>query len=98
MCTAITYNTKNSYFGRNLDLEYSYDERITVTPRNYRFDLRHHKSINEHFAIIGMAFVVNDYPLYYDAMNEHGLAAAGLIFPGNAKYNPVNDNCKYNIT
>lgn len=62
MCTAITYNTKNSYFGRNLDLEYSYDEMITITPRNYRFDLRHHKSINEHFAIIGMAFVVDDYP------------------------------------
>ena len=98
MCTAITYNTKNSYFGRNLDLEYSYDERITVTPRNYRFDLRHHESINEHFAIIGMAFVVDDYPLYYDAMNEHGLAAAGLNFPGNAKYNPLNDKCRYNIT
>ena len=97
MCTAITYKTKNSYFGRNLDLEYSYDERITVTPKNYRFHFRHHDSINEHFAIIGMAFVVDDYPLYYDAMNECGLAAAGLNFPGNARYNPVTGKCRYNI-
>ena len=97
MCTAITYNTKNSYFGRNLDLEFSYDERITVTPRDYRFEFRHHGTVNEHFAIIGMAFVVDDYPLYYDAMNECGLAAAGLNFPGNARYNPFTDKCSYNI-
>lgn len=97
MCTAITYNTKDSYFGRNLDLEFSYDERITVTPKRFRFDLRHLDSIHDHFAIIGMAFVVDDYPLYYDAMNDHGLAIAGLNFPVNAKYNPVNEKCKYNI-
>lgn len=33
-----------------------------------------------------MAYVVNDYPLYYDAMNEKGLAMAGLNFPENAFY------------
>ena len=32
MCTAITYKTKDHYFGRNLDLEYSYKETITSTP------------------------------------------------------------------
>ncbi len=86
MCTAITYKRENSYFGRNLDLEYSYNETVTVTPRNFRFDFRRNKSISSHYAIIGMATVENNYPLYYDAVNEHGLAMAGLNFPGNAYF------------
>ena len=39
MCTAVTYKTKDHYFGRNLDLEYSYNETITIVPRNYEFKL-----------------------------------------------------------
>ena len=30
MCTAITYKTKHHYFGRNLDLEVSYGEKVTI--------------------------------------------------------------------
>lgn len=41
MCTAVTYKTKDFYFGRTLDYEFSYGEEITVTPRNYIFDFRH---------------------------------------------------------
>lgn len=33
MCTAVTYKTKDFYFGRTLDYEYSYKEEITITPR-----------------------------------------------------------------
>ena len=40
MCPAVTYKTKDHYFGRNLDLEYSYMETVTVTPRNYPFAFR----------------------------------------------------------
>ena len=40
MCTAITYKTKDHYFGRNLDLERSYNESVTITPRNYEFVFR----------------------------------------------------------
>ena len=86
MCTAITYNTKDHYFGRNLDLEYSYNETVTVTPRNFPFKFRTKNTISNHYAMIGMAYVFNDYPLYYDAINEHGLAMAGLNFPDNAFY------------
>ncbi len=86
MCTAITYNTKDHYFGRNFDLEYSYQETVTITPRNYIFKFKQEKEITNHYAIIGMAYVANDYPLYYDAINEKGLAMAGLNFPENAVY------------
>ena len=92
MCTAITYNTENHYFGRNLDLEYSYKETVTITPRNYKFKFRKVKEIDKHYAIIGMAYVANDYPLYYDAINEKGLGMAGLNFPQNADYKEEKEN------
>ena len=86
MCTAISYKTKDAYFGRNLDLEYSYMETVTITPRNYEFNFRKLKSIKNHYAMIGMAYVSDNYPLYYDAINEYGLGMAGLNFPNNAYY------------
>lgn len=86
MCTAITYSTKDHYFGRNLDSEFFYREEVTITPRNYPFAFRKTSRIEQHYALIGMAFVVDDYPLYYDATNEKGLSMAGLNFPGNADY------------
>lgn len=87
MCTAATYKTKNFYFGRTLDYEFSYGDEITITPRNYEFNFRIGKKIENHYAMIGMAHVVGDYPLYYDAINEKGLGIAGLNFVGNAYYN-----------
>ncbi len=86
MCTAATYKTKDCYFGRNLDYEFSYNETVTITPRNYPFSFRALGRIDSHYAMIGMAFVQDGYPLYYDATNEVGLSIAGLNFPGNARY------------
>ena len=86
MCTAINYKTKNHYFGRNLDLEYTYQETVAVTPRNYPFRFRTAGEMDTHFAMIGMAYVVNGYPLYYEATNEKGVSVAGLMFAGNAHY------------
>lgn len=86
MCTAATYKTKDFYFGRTLDYEFSYGDEITVTPRNYAFDFRHTSTCTSHYAIIGMAHIVGNYPLYYDAINEKGLGMAGLNFVGNAVY------------
>lgn len=86
MCTAATYKTNDFYFGRTLDYEFSYGDEIKVTPRNYPFYFREKGELNFHYAIIGMAYVVEDYPLYYDAINEKGLGMAGLNFVGNAEY------------
>ena len=81
MCTAITYKTQDTYFGRNLDLELSYGEEVVITPRNFPLTFRHLAPLTTHFAIIGMATVApsdgQPYPLYY--------------FPGNAVYHPVTD-------
>ena len=91
MCTAATYQTKGFYMGRTLDYEFSYGDEITVTPRNYEFQFRHMGSVSSHYAMIGMAHVAGDYPLYYDALNEKGLGMAGLNFVGNAVFQEVDD-------
>ena len=96
MCTAATYQTKDFYFGRNLDYEFSYGEQLVVTPRNYPFRFRQAGELNRHYAILGMAHVAEGYPLYYDAINEAGLCVAGLNFVGNAVYHPTADG-KENI-
>lgn len=96
MCTAISFKADNHYFGRNLDLEFCYNERVTITPRNYTFKFRKTDAINSHYAIIGVATVEENYPLYYDATNEKGLSIAGLNFPENAFYSETDDT-KINI-
>lgn len=88
MCTAIAYTTKDFYFGRNLDLEYSYHEEVTVVPRNFPFLFRRAGECKSHYALIGMAYVQENYPLFYDAVNEKGLGMAGLNFPQSAVYFP----------
>lgn len=97
MCTAVSYKTKDHYFGRNLDLYYSYNESVAVTPRNYPFEFRKLPRMDTHYAMIGMATVSQNYPLYYEATNEAGLSMAGLNFPGNADYKSY-DADKDNVT
>ena len=97
MCTAATYLTDHFFFGRNLDYERGFGERVTVTPRSFPLPMRHLNEVTQHYAMIGMAHMQDGYPLYYDAVNEKGLCIAGLNFVGNAKYHtPVNG--KDNIT
>ena len=91
MCTAVTYKTKDFYFGRTLDYEFSYGDQITITPRNYPFKFKFMGEVKEHYAIIGMAHIAKDYPLYYDAVNEKGVCIAGLNFVGNAQYSEYDD-------
>ena len=91
MCTAATYQTKDFYFGRTLDYEFSYGEEIVVMPRNFPISFRHMGEMNHHYALIGMAHLAGQFPLFYDAINEKGLGMAGLNFVGNAKYQPFTE-------
>lgn len=97
MCTAVSYKTKDSYFGRNLDLERSYGEGVVITPRKFPLIFRCVPAIEAHYALIGMAAVVDDYPLYFEATNEKGLSMAGLNFPDNADYKETDIN-KNNVS
>ncbi len=89
MCTTISFAAKDHYFGRNLDLDFHYDEKVTIMPRKFPISFRCGRALKTHFALIGIATVVNNDPLYYDAVNEYGLAMAGLNFPHFAAYYPA---------
>lgn len=89
MCTGVRFSDGegNMYFGRNLDWSFSYGETILATPRNYRYEYvfgAHGKTAPN--AVIGVGVVMADRPMYFDCANEHGLAVAGLNFPGYASF------------
>ncbi len=97
MCTAINFKAKDHYFGRNLDLDYSNKEEVCVLARNYSLEFKKINKLETHYALIGMATITDNTPLFYDACNEYGVAMAGLNFPNNACfYEYVNG--KDNIT
>ena len=89
MCTAVSYHTKDHYFGRNLDFECSYGESVTITPRRFLFSLPEGAEFRTKYAMIGMAHVAEGTPLYYDVVNEKGLAMAGLLFGGEGQHSLV---------
>lgn len=86
MCTAVSYKGQSHWFGRNLDLEGSFGEQVVITPRNFPLRFRALPPMERHHAMIGMAHISENVPLYYEATNEHGLSMAGLNFPGYARY------------
>lgn len=69
-----------------MDLDYSFNEKAIIIPRNYKINFKKTKSITSHFAIIGIGTIVDDYPLLAEASNEKGLAIAALNFKNNATY------------
>ena len=70
MCTAATYQTKDFYFGRTLDYEFSYGEEVVITPRNFPLAFSCQGTMESHHAMIGIAHVAEGCPLYYEAVNE----------------------------
>ena len=39
MCTALTLKTKEGHhlFGRNMDIEYKFGQRVILVPRNFKY-------------------------------------------------------------
>lgn len=95
MCTSLTLPTPDgtTLFGRTLDLDTHFNEAPTLTPRRYPFRFADCYPHTHHYALLGMATVMDGptasgYPLYAEAMNEKGLCMAGLRFKENAVYAP----------
>ena len=92
MCTAVTYTSKDHYFGRTFDWDVSYGEKLVFTPRNFKLEFRKAGTMENHLAMLGIAVEAGGYPLYYDAINEAGLGMAGLNFPDNTDYKECADD------
>lgn len=97
MCTSFLLKGFNAVFARNMDIDFSLNEKLIIIPKNYPIILKKEEDVlTNHFAIMGIGTVINDYPLIADAMNEKGLAAAALNFMDNAKYYKY-DTTKFNL-
>ena len=45
MCTGLRYINDGFYFGRNLDLDYTFGQSIVITPKNYEIKFKHEKAL-----------------------------------------------------
>lgn len=89
MCTGIRFTDDKGqmYFGRNLDWNTAFGERVLATPATFALGYSFTEAPANPHAIIGMGIVGEDgAPLYFDCGNDAGLAIAGLNFPGYAQY------------
>lgn len=86
MCTAIFDNKYGLFFGRTLDLECSFGERVEMVRRGDALCFIYEGERVCNYAIIGMALAAKEQLLFYDAVNEKGLCAAALNFPKFAVY------------
>ncbi len=86
MCTAI-HLCKEGLFGRTLDYEKSFGEGVVFTPREF---MRMGEARNR-YSMLGVGVVKDTSTLYFDGMNEWGLAGAALNFPEYARYHGAGD-------
>ena len=98
MCTSIAMKTSDFYFGRTMDLDREFHTSVVITPRNYPIAFRRSSVLRRHNAMIGMASIADNYPLYAEAANEKGLCMAALNFPDSADYSPTEDPRKANVS
>ena len=85
MCTAIGWQGRHFMFGRNLDLEYGFHERVTQVARGSLLRFAAMPPARTAYAMLGMAAEEGGFPLFAEAVNECGLCAAGLYFPHSAR-------------
>ena len=91
MCTAIGWQGKHFMFGRNLDLEYGFRERVTQVARGSLLRFAAMPPARTAYAMLGMAAEDGGFPLFAEAVNECGLCAAGLYFPHSARMRAAGD-------
>ena len=100
MCTGLALETKDGLhlFGRNMDIEYSFNQSIIFIPRNFKcVNKSNKKELTTKYAVLGMGTIFDDYPTFADGMNEKGLGCAGLNFPVYVSYSKENIEGKTNI-
>ena len=100
MCTALSLTAKDGshLFGRNMDIEYSFNQSIIFIPRNFKcVNKSNKKELTTKYAVLGMGTIFDDYPTFADGMNEKGLGCAGLNFPVYVSYSKEDIEGKTNI-
>lgn len=100
MCTALnlTSNDGFHFLGRNLDLNYNFNQAVTLFPRNFIWkNILTEKYNKTKYAILGMASIMKTRPLLADGFNEKGLSCAALELPHYTHYENDNIDGKTNL-
>ncbi|WP_054955756.1 choloylglycine hydrolase [Paenibacillus dakarensis] len=100
MCTALTLTSKDGFhfFGRNMDLDYNFNQSLLFVPRNLEWkNAVSGESTKTKYGFLGMGSLVDNHPLMADGMNEKGLACAGLNFLGFAHFEEEQTAGKVNL-
>lgn len=88
MCTAITLQTtrRQVLLGRTMDFSYPLAPELFFIPRGYQWEsVLAPNSFQDQYSILGIGQDISPVVLA-DGVNEVGLAAAALYFPGYAHY------------
>lgn len=100
MCTALSIKSQEgkAFFGRNMDLAYNFNQSPILLPKNYQYEDRvTGETVTINRAILGMGTVIDEHPAMAEAMNEKGLACAGLNFARCAYFEKELKEGKKNI-
>lgn len=104
MCTAITLKTTDNecFFGRTMDFSYSLGPQLYLMPRDMKKPgSEDSRLFDTQYSSIGIGQEVSSRVLFADGVNEMGLSAAALYFPGYAHFidpaDPVSDPSKKRI-
>ncbi|WP_455662110.1 choloylglycine hydrolase [Pradoshia sp.] len=101
MCTALTLRTKEGHhlFGRNMDIEYSFNQSVLLVPRGFRYPhIVTGETESTVYASLGMGTIIDQHPMFAEAFNEKGLACAGLNFEGYADWDEEVVEGKINVS
>lgn len=101
MCTGLCLATKDGkhLFGRNLDVPGPYGQSVHIIPRNFEWlNVADQQTYHSKYACIGMGIVSDNHPFIFDAVNEKGLAGAGLNFIAFAHFSDESQEGKTNIS
>ncbi len=107
MCTSLSLPLPDGrrLFGRTLDLDEHFGECVLLAPRGFGFHIGERgrpsrerqtppfDGARSRYAILGTARPEDGYPLFADAVNDSGLAMAGLRFARYAVYASVEGAC-----
>ena len=86
MCTAMQITGAPNFFGRTLDAKQSYGEGALFVPKGAPLAFLHEAALPMHQAMLGVGILHEKTPLYFDAVNDAGLAGAALRFAHSAAY------------
>lgn len=89
MCTAVTLRSgrEQNYFGRTMDFSYCIDPRLYFVPKNYAWqNVLNGSLFSDLYAFMAIGQESDGTLGFFDGVNEKGLAAAALYFPGYARY------------